>query len=95
MIGPNGVGKTTFLKSICALLVPDNDEIKIDDLVLNRSTRTIFLRHIGSVFIQSDSIFDLSINDLLVEHYYFFNIKMPKNWNMLLKKVSFVPLYVL
>ncbi|MBE9888449.1 ATP-binding cassette domain-containing protein [Enterococcus durans] len=51
MIGPNGVGKTTLLKCICDLLVPDNDEIKIDDLVLNRSTHTIFLRHIGSGFI--------------------------------------------
>ena len=46
------------------------------------------MRLMGSVFAQSDSIFDLSVNELLEEHYYFFDLPRPKNWQVLLNKVG-------
>ncbi len=88
LVGPNGAGKTTLLKCVCGLLVPSTGEISIDDLLLSQSTRNVFLKKIGSVFAQSDSIFDLSIRELLEEHYYFFGLNAPKQWAMVLENVG-------
>lgn len=88
LVGPNGAGKTTLLKCVCGLLVPSTGEISIDDLLLSQSTRNVFLKKIGSVFAQSDSIFDLSIRELLEEHYYFFDLNAPKQWAMVLENVG-------
>ncbi len=88
LIGPNGAGKTTLLKCICGLLTPDAGEIMIDGEKLILSNRSHFLKIIGSVFAQSDSIFDLSIVQLLEEHFYFFNLPEPATWQILLNKVG-------
>ncbi|MHC9532267.1 ATP-binding cassette domain-containing protein [Dellaglioa sp. L3N] len=88
LVGPNGAGKTTFLKCICGLLFPENGKICIDQLELNKNNRETFLKKIGSVFAQSDSIFDLSIKELLEEHYYYFNLSEPKEWRSVLKNVG-------
>lgn len=88
LVGPNGAGKTTLLKCICGLLVSNTGDIRIDNLVLNQDTRTDFLKKIGSVFAQSDSIFDLSIKELLEEHYYFFGLTAPKTWSTILENVG-------
>lgn len=79
LIGPNGAGKTTLLKCVCGLLSPNTGDISIDNLGLNRETRTDFLKKIGSVFAQSDSIFDLSVKELLDEHYFFFGLTALRN----------------
>ncbi|WP_203648470.1 ABC transporter ATP-binding protein [Secundilactobacillus yichangensis] len=88
LIGPNGAGKTTLLKCICGLLVTNTGDISIDNLVLNRDTRTDFLKKIGSVFAQSDSLFDLSIKELLDEHYFFFGLTAPQKWSPILENVG-------
>lgn len=88
IVGPNGTGKTTFLKCVCGLLTPDEGEIYINGKQTTNKNRGEFLRLMGSVFAQSDSIFDLSVNELLEEHYYFFDLPRPKNWQVLLNKVG-------
>ncbi|MDE3316780.1 ABC transporter ATP-binding protein [Lacticaseibacillus zeae] len=88
LVGPNGAGKTTLLRCICGLIIPDGGEIQLNELVLDRRTRSTFLKHIGSVFAQSDSIFDLTIDTLLTEHYHYFCLKRPKDWHELLQNVA-------
>lgn len=88
IVGPNGTGKTTFLKCVCGLLIPDQGEIYIDGKETTNANRAEYLKIIGSVFAQSDSIFDLTAEEVLEEHYYFFDLRRPKKWQDLLLKVG-------
>lgn len=90
LVGPNGAGKTTLLKCICGLLRLENGRIALDELGLCEEKRAQFLRQIGSVFAQTDSLFDLIIDELLSEHYYFFGLKKPKKWQSVLENVGLV-----
>lgn len=41
VIGASGAGKTTFLKLICGLLVPDNGRVKVKNLVPSKARRAL------------------------------------------------------
>jgi len=54
LVGPTGCGKTTILRIIAGLEVPDVGSVRIDDAVLVDATTGVFLppqqRHLGMVF---------------------------------------------
>ncbi|WP_412989920.1 ABC transporter ATP-binding protein [Pediococcus siamensis] len=88
LIGPNGAGKTTLLKCLCGLLFPDTGTIFIDDERLSLTNHAEILMKIGSVFAQSDTIFNLTIDELLETHYYFYKLKRPRDWHTVLDSVG-------
>jgi ABC-type multidrug transport system fused ATPase/permease subunit len=47
--GTSGVGKSTLFNLIIGLIAPDSGEIRIDGTILNRQTRTSWMKHIGYV----------------------------------------------
>lgn len=76
-IGPNGVGKTTLLKCLLGLISPDQGSIKINNKVLSKSNRYEMLKGIGSVIQLPPSTFDMTVQELFVEHYNYMEIKEP------------------
>ncbi len=48
LVGHNGAGKTSFIKSCCGLLLPDSGEITILDKLVNYNS-TKYLKDIGAV----------------------------------------------
>lgn len=50
LLGPNGVGKTTFFKVLINLLKPSRGEVRLDGLPVNRYTKEELYRRIGFVF---------------------------------------------
>lgn len=88
IIGPNGTGKTTLLKCVCGLLIPDEGDIYVDGVPLSPASRSKILQNIGSVFTQSEFLLDKSASDILKEHYYYYGLNVPQSWKPLLNKVS-------
>lgn len=56
LLGLSGSGKTTVLKSICGLLLPDLGEVSIDGTVMSAATRTQLRRKLGYV-VQDGGLF--------------------------------------
>lgn len=56
LLGLSGSGKTTVLKSICGLLLPDRGEVSIDGIVMDESTRSQLRRELGYV-VQDGGLF--------------------------------------
>ncbi len=53
LCGPNGTGKTTLMKILIGLLIPDTGNIRICDLTLTKKTRNEIFRYAG--FLSQDS----------------------------------------
>lgn len=88
IIGPNGAGKTTLLNCICGLLQPEAGRLTLNDIPLSVATRADYLTHIGTVLTQSDTIFDATVEALLQQHYFYFNLTPPAQWSTVLDQVD-------
>lgn len=49
LLGSSGSGKSTILRMILGLVVPDSGEIRVDETPVNRSTRATLVRQMGYV----------------------------------------------
>ncbi len=85
LIGPNGVGKTTLLKCLLGLVKPDQGTIKINDTILTETTRPEILKAIGTVFQFPPNISDMTISELLNQHFNYLKLDMPDSYVQLLK----------
>lgn len=63
--GRSGVGKTTFVKLICKLLVPTSGEVLVDGVKLNDWDATNLRQQIG-VVMQDDDLFSGSLLDNII-----------------------------
>ena len=67
LLGPNGAGKSTLFQLLTGLFVPDQGEITIDGIALERSPATALAR-IGVVFQQQALDLDLTVRRNLKFH---------------------------
>lgn len=56
LLGLSGSGKTTALKAICGLHLPDKGEIYVNDLLMTKDTLPVIRKHLGYV-IQDGGLF--------------------------------------
>ncbi|OIO74173.1 MAG: glutamine ABC transporter ATP-binding protein [Elusimicrobia bacterium CG1_02_37_114] len=61
VIGPSGGGKTTLLRCINGLELPDSGEISVDGIVLTKKTAGIIRKEVGMVFQQFNLFPHLSV----------------------------------
>jgi ABC-2 type transport system ATP-binding protein len=73
LTGSNGAGKTTFLKCLCGLLIPDISYIDFIGLQLSGSEE--ILREIGTNFANSDSLENFTLDELYREHLFYYQAK--------------------
>jgi putative ATP-binding cassette transporter len=70
MIGGNGSGKTTFAKLLSGLYIPDDGEIRLNNVVVNDENREYYRQHFSAVFSDIylfDRLFGLAVPQLDVQ----------------------------
>ncbi len=66
VLGPNGSGKTTFLKLLAGLLTPQSGRVSLDDLDLADIDRRTLARRISVVPQETELAFDYSVLEIVL-----------------------------
>ncbi|EPI00499.1 ABC transporter, ATP-binding protein [Enterococcus faecalis 13-SD-W-01] len=86
LTGSNGAGKTTFLKCLCGLLIPDGGNIDFADPKLNDPEK--ILKNIGANFTNIDSLENFTLNELYKDHVFYYGVKNAVSLQELLSSVG-------
>lgn len=87
LVGPNGSGKTTFMKCLCGLLTPDNGYLILDGHQIDVTGNTT-LATIGTNFVNSDSLKGFSLNEIYRDHVFYYGVDNSISVEQLLKDVG-------
>jgi iron complex transport system ATP-binding protein len=66
LLGPNGSGKTTFLRLVSGVMQPESGHVRIDDRPIEELTRRELARRIAVVPQETQTTFDFSVIDMVL-----------------------------
>ena len=74
ILGPNGCGKTTFLRSLSKVLKPEDGVVYIDGKTVSSYDAKTFAKTVGCVSQETETGFEFSVRDIVLmgrlSHYF-------------------------
>ena len=85
LVGPSGVGKTTLMKVLCGLFVPNSGSVEVDGVDINKLGINNYQKMIACVM-QDDKLFSGSIRENICS----FNENIDEEWMQACARASFL-----